>query len=477
MSDVRKNYLYSVLYQFLTIIVPLITTPYLSRTLGAEKVGIYSYTNSIVQYFVLISMLGILDYGNRTIAACKNKEERSKTFGEIFFIQLFTSIVALILYNIYVYIDNNTYKIIAIIQGIAIVSSLLDINWFFFGIERFKLTVTRNMVIKILSLIFIFLFVIDSDDLWKYVLIMVSSTLLSNLILWLFLKNEINIIKLNVRQSIRHLGPCFILMIPLLSRSIFVYLDKTMLGLLAGMTETGYYEYSEKIILAATSILTSLGTVMLPRISSLVAMKKEEEARKITSLSMDFIAGIGMPLTLGILAVSDSLVNVFLGESYSNCNIVNVMAITIILVGWTNVIRTQYILPYKKDKVYTLAVILGAIIDFFVNFLLIPSYGAFGAAIGWVCAEVVITLTQTYCASKYLPICQYLKNCFGFFVNAIIMFIIVKYINFFGDNSLTSLLFELITGIFSYTVLTVIYVKSFRKDLWNQFKNILHTTK
>lgn len=469
MSSVSKNYLYSVLYQMLTIAIPLITTPYLSRTLGAEGVGVYSYTNSIVQYFVLISMLGINEYGIREIGSKQNKEDRSKSFKEIYSIQAITSAIALVAYFVYLFVVNPQYKTIALIQSIVLVTSMLDINWFFFGIERFKLTVTRNTIIKLFSLVAIFVFVKDSSDLWKYVIIVIGGNLLSNIILWIFLKEEIISTKISITNIARHFIPCLILLLPMLSRSIFVYLDKTMLGMLSGMVETGYYEYSEKIILAVTSILTALGTVMLPRISFLIAQGKERDAHKLTGLSIDFVVGLGMPLVMGILAVSDSLVSVFLGDDYVGCeNIVNCMAITVILVGWTNVIRTQYILPYKKDKIYMIAVALGAIVDLGVNLLLIPAYGAFGAAIGWVAAELVITFTQTICASKKLPIIQYLWQCRGFAINSVIMCLVVHNVSRSFDSPLKSLIVGVLSGIFVYGVSTGIYIKLIRKDLWLQ---------
>nr|WP_297771110.1 flippase [uncultured Butyrivibrio sp.] len=478
MANVKKNYLFSVSYQILKIIVPIITTPYLSRILGAEMVGIYSYTNSIVQYFILISMLGILDYGNRTIASLKSKKERGQVFGEIYFIQFCSSSIALACYFLYILLFNPPYKRIAIIQGISLVASMVDINWFFFGIEKFKLTVTRNMFIKIASLVLIYVCVKSKNDLWKYVSIMVFSTFISNIILWLFIRREIFFEQVSFKKAIRHLKPCLILMLPLLSRSIFVYLDKTMLGIMAGMTETGYYEYSEKIVLAATSILTPLGTVMLPRISNLLSKGDEQTAQRYTSLSMDFVVACGAAFTAGIMSISDTFVYYFLGSEFRYCGIIlKVMSITILLVGWTNVIRTQYVLPYKKDKLYMLAVFFGAIVDFIINYALIPTMGALGAAIGWVAAEIVITLTQTVYSARKLPIQTYIKKDAGFILSAIIMYMILHIIRYsIEGNGLILLLIEIIFGAILYLSLALLYIFFFRKDLWILTRNYFGRT-
>lgn len=468
MSNVKKNYIFSLIYQILNIIVPLITTPYLSRVLGAEQVGIYSYTNSIVQYFVLISMLGIVDYGSRTIASIRECEVRSENFKEIYLIQLIASILAIFIYYFFIFFIYKQYLAIAVIQGIALLSSLLDINWFFWGIENFKLTVTRNMIIKIISLFAIFVLVKDNSDLGKYVLIITLSTLIGNIILWCYLKNEVTDVKICKKDIVKHFFPCLTLMIPLISRSIFVYMDKTMLGILGGMIETGYYEYSEKIILAATSVLTPLGTVMLPRISCLLSEGMEKEANRYTELSLEFVVAVGGALTLGIIAVSDNLVMCFLGQNFMDCScIVKVMAVTVILVGWTNVIRTQYILPYKKDRIYILAVVGGAIVDFMINLLLIPKYGAVGAAIGWVAAEIVITVTQTCCAGRKLPIFQCIKKCRGYVGNALIMYLIIKILNSRMPCSLGTLICKVTLGIIIYSFLGIIYIKRNRTEIWD----------
>ncbi len=469
MNSVKNNYMYSLIYQILISLIPLITTPYLARILGAENVGIYSYSNSIVQYFVLIARLGILDYGSRTIAMAKDKIERGKIFFEIYFIQILMGIISLVLYLIYLNICVSEYYLIFQIQSISILTALADINWFFFGIEKFKITVTRNIIIKFVSLISVFVFVKTKDDLIRYVLIMVLSSFLSNAVLWIFLRKEIEISSLKIRNSFQHFTPCLILMLPLLSRSIFVYLDKTMLGLMASMMETGFYEYSEKIIVMITSIVTPLGTVMLPRITNLLARHEEKKAQQYTALSLDFVVAAGSALTVGMFVLAEPIIMVFLGESYIGCiKIVKVMSLTILLVGWTNVIRTQYILPYHKDKIYALAVFLGALVDFIVNILLIPRYGAYGAAIGWVAAEIVITVTQTYFAGKNLPVFSYLKKNIGFVINSLLMGIVVKFIEKFWKMSIISLMGCFLSGVGIYIFLTILFLKYFRKDLWER---------
>ena len=219
MSSVKKNFLYSILYQMLVLIVPLITTPYVSRTVGAEGIGVYTYTYSIAYYFVLIAMLGINNYGNRTIAKVRDdKEKMSDTFISIYTLQFVMSMIMIFIYVIYVLFFANEYKWMHVIQMIYMISVIFDINWFYFGLEKFKITITRNIIIKIISTIFIFVFVKERADLWKYTIIMTTSTLITQMYLWVILKKNVYIskerIQKNYKDALKHLKPTLILFIP-----------------------------------------------------------------------------------------------------------------------------------------------------------------------------------------------------------------------------------------------------------------------
>ena len=187
MNQLKKNFLYNIVYQILILILPLITIPYVSRVLNADGIGIYSYTYSIISYFMLISMLGINNYGNRVISKVRDDPEHlSQTFFSIYFIQLFMTILMIICYTLFVFLFVKEYKNIALLQSIYLFSNLFDINWFFFGIEKFKVTITRSTVLKVLSMILIFIFIKSKNDVWLYTLLLSGSTFLSQLLLFPF---------------------------------------------------------------------------------------------------------------------------------------------------------------------------------------------------------------------------------------------------------------------------------------------------
>ena len=466
MNQIKKNFLYNVIYQILIIFVPLITVPYVSRVLEPSGVGIYSYTYSIVYYFILIAMLGINNYGNRTIAKVKDdKEKLSKSFLSIYSIQLFMTIVMTLIYLIYIFIFDNQYKTIALIQTIYLVATLFDINWFFFGLEEFKVTITRNTVLKLLSLILIFIFVKEINDLWKYTLILSGCALLSQLLLLPFLKKHIKFVKITKKDIKTHIKPMLILFIPVISVSLYKIMDKIMLGSMANIKEVGYYEQAEKIINVPLSVITALGTVMLPRISNLVANSKKDIVMMYIKKSVNLMMFFAFGTCFGMIAISDSFVPLFLGNEFTNSIILlNLISITIIFISFGNITRTQYLIPYERDKDYTMSTILGAVINLVINYLLIPKYQGIGACIGTIFAELFVMIYQIFAVRKELPIVDYFKICTKYFIISLIMFIIIYPINYIDMNSILKISIQVILGTIIYGLFNYKYILSIIKE-------------
>lgn len=457
----KKNFIYNIIYQILVLILPLVTVPYVSRILGADGVGIYSYTYSIAYYFMIIAMLGLNNYGNRTIAKVRDdKEKLSKEFCSIYALQLIISIIMIICYLLYVVIFNNQYKLIAFIQIMYVISSMFDINWFFFGIEKFKLTITRNTIIKILSLIFIFIFVKTPDDVWKYTAILAGSTLFSNIILFSFLHKYVRFVKVGRRDIFKHFKPNLVMFLPVIAVSIYKIMDKIMLGILSTVTEVGYYENAEKITQVPIAIITALGTVMLPRVSNMLSNNKEEEVKKIIGKTMPFILFLAFPMVFGICAVSKDFSLIFFGNEFEKCGLlIQLLSITIIFLSWGNVIRTQYLIPKEKDKEYVISAFLGAIVNFIMNCIFIPKYTSIGACIGTIAAEFIVMCYQSWVVRKELPLKEYMLNSLGFFIKAIIMFIIIMPLGKqIKNNDLLRIVVQVLIGVIVYVLLNFKYI-------------------
>ena len=264
----KKNFIYNSLYQLLTILMPLVVTPYISRVLGAEDIGLYSYSHAIAYYFVMFAMLGLSNYGNRTIAFVRdNKKGLSRKFCEIYIMQLIVSAIVIVCYILYAIFMSNT--IMTWIMLIYVVSTAFDISWLFFGLEQFKITAIRSSIIKVLSTVLIFIFVKNQSDVFLYALIMVLGILLNQVVLWMYAFRFVKIESVSKRDVLKHLKPNLLLFVPVIAISLYKMMDKIMLGAMSDLTQVGFYENTEKIIQVPMALIISLGTVMMPRISNL----------------------------------------------------------------------------------------------------------------------------------------------------------------------------------------------------------------
>ncbi len=474
-KSVKKNYIYNLIYQIVAIILPFITTPYLSRVLGATNIGIYGYTLSISTYFILFGSLGIALYGQREIAYEQNNIKKySKSFIEILSLRIITMTISLALFYLIFCINgefNNYFKILTL----ELIANTLDISWFFQGLEEFKKTVGRNLIIKTISVILIFIFVKTKNDLNIYFIIYTVSILIGNLSLWLYLPKFITlkyIKKLNLKK---HFKATLVLFIPQIAIQIYTILDKTMLGtIIVNKAEVGYYTQAEKMIKLMLTIITSLGTVMLPRIASSYAKGDSETIKIYITRAFNLVFLISIPMIVGIVCISNVFVPWFFGKGYDKVIPIMIILTPILLfIGMSNVIGMQYLLPTKKQKEYTYSVIIGAIVNFLINLILIPRYGAIGAAIGTIIAEATVTVSQIFYTKKYIDYKKILKLTKNYFISSIVMLIMILIIKITMGNSLFSMFVQIGVGVTAYGICLLILKDKFVQYFINIFLNYI----
>lgn len=402
MNKVIKNYIYNITYQVLVLIVPLITTPYISRVLGAKGVGIFSYTNSIVQYFILFGCIGLNLYGQREVAYVQHDRiKRDSVFWELLTLRVVTISISLFVFH-FTLVSNGKYSSIFILMQIDIIASMVDISWFFQGIEDFKKIVIRNLIIKIVGVILIFVFVNSSNDLRVYVLCHSLTLLLGNISMWFYLPKLVNRVRFRSLNIIRHIKPTCMLFLPQIATSIYTVLDKTMIGFLTGIEEeVAFYEQGQKLVKIVMVFVTSLGTVMLPRVANLFKLNEIEKIKQYLSKSFTFVFFLSFPMMFGLIALSCSIVPWFFGSGYDRV-VPNMMVISPILVfiAISNILGTQYLIPVGRQKEFTIAVITGSVVNFAFNSILIPRLFSIGAAIATVVAEFSVMAVQMYFTRK-----------------------------------------------------------------------------
>ena len=460
-KNIKKNFLYQITYRILIIITPLITSPYLSRVLGVESLGRYSASQAYVNYFVLFAMLGVDNYGNRSIAKVQNnKEAREKEFWNIYAIQFAASCLSIIVYIICIhnYIDKSL-SILYILQGLCIVSSLLDINWFFFGCEQFKITVTRNIIIKILSVIAILIFVKSPADLWIYILILSGSMVCSQIVLWACLHRYISIRKPELKECRKHIFPIMRLFIPVLASSVFHIMDKTMLNILSDDANSGYYYNADKLINIPLGIVTALSTVLLPRITNIIHTKGDGDANVLLNKSCELLMFISCAISFGIGGIADIFVPLFFGEGYEKCIVlVRCFVPVLIIKAMGDHTRSQYLIPKEKDNLYTIAVFGGAFLNLIANYLLIRRYEALGAVIGTLIAEFIVMLIQVLGVRREIDFIQMFFKQAIYLVFAGIMYLVLIIVeNILDINAILKLFVMILAGGFTYLAQCFIY--------------------
>ena len=394
----KKNYVYNVLYQVLLLIVPLVTTPYISRVIGVDGVGQYSYAQSLITYFTLFAALGFGYYAQREIAAVREDAyARSKLFWEVTICRLVPTAICLAV-NLTLCFTNvyGDESGLMLIMSCSIAAVAIDSSFYFQGMEDFGKIVLRNTIVKVLTVAMIFIFVNSPDDLGLYALINLGMAAVGNATLWIGLPSCLVRVKAGDIHPFRHMPGTLRLFIPTIVISIYTVLDKTLIGVITQSdAQNAYYEQADKIVKIALTVVTCLGSVMIPRNTAEYRSGNIEKLRSNIYFASKFVWFLGTALAFGISAVIFNFNTWFFGEGYDGVNGIAVMlSVLCIAIGMSNVIGVQYLIPLGRDKAFTLTVTAGAVVNTLLNIPLIIFFGAFGAAIATVIAECTVTAAQ-----------------------------------------------------------------------------------
>lgn len=453
-----KNFLYNASYQIFLLLVPLLTTPYLARVLGPHGVGINSYTNSVMQYFVLFGCLGTNLYGSRKIAFVRDKrQELSDTFWGIISLRIFMLSMSFIFFMIFIFVTNSYYSVYYIAQSVTILATILDVSWFFMGIENFSVTVIRNFAVKIVTLISIFIFVKSPKQLVLYILLISLSLLIGNMTMIPSLKNYVlkpSFKALNIKN---HLLPSLSLFVPEVATQIYLVLNKTMLGIIVSVQASGFYDQSDKIIKVVLAIVTATGTVMLPHVANAYINGNKEKTKEYLYDSFSIVTMISIPLFMGVAAVSNKLVPLFFSNKFISVSpLLFVESIVILFVAWSNAIGLQYLVPTKQTKQYTTSVLIGSGVNILLNIPLIIIFGTMGSIISTASSELAVTVYQLFSIRKQVSLRTLFAGVYKYVISGIAMFILVYTLDRELPYTWTFLIIEIFIGAIVYLLLTIV---------------------
>ncbi len=481
MKSLTKNYIYDLLYRVLQIITPLITAPYVSRVLGAEGIGAYSYTASICSYFTLFAILGSDTYGQREIAFCgSNKEKRSQIFWEIFFIRAVGILVSSFIYYSFCLNTKTELKTLFLLQLLDFIGLLFDVAWLMQGVEEFGTLLLRNLIIKISSIISLFVFVRGSDDLYIYVALMAFSRIMGNVSIIPNLRKYIRKPQVKVSLVWRHIKPIIVLFFPTIALSIYNSFDKIMLGNLTNSSaQNGFYEQGLKIITLAITIVASLGNVMAPRMALLYSENNQEKLNYYLYSSVEIVWMLAMPISCGIAAISSNLIPWFLGKGYEEVIILlKCFAPICVAMGLKSVIGLQYLIPIKAEKKYTLSIIIGLVLNVLLNSYFIPRYQAKGAVIASVISEYLIVVCQMYMIRKYVSIPKVFSTIKFKLFAAVLMGVAIDFMSQYMRPSILNTCILIATGgLIYFCILLLVKDTMLKKVVSNLKKNFFGVSK
>lgn len=402
--SVKKNYIYSLLYQVTMYIMPLLTTPYISRVFGATSIGIQSYTTSVTSYFVLLGALGTTIYGQQRTAQSRSDQKKcSVLFWEIAVLRVLSTFLALGIFALYV-CRSREYLLYYTILSLNIIAQIFDISWFFQGQEYFSFVVIRNFLVKISGCILLFAVVRRKDQLWLYILILAATALIGNITMWMGLPRFL--VKIDWKQVHigQHIRPTMVYFIPTVATSIYTVLDKVMIGAMtAAFDESGFYEQANKVITIGKAVIFSLNSVMLSRVSFYFSQGDDRKAKNALIKTLDFVLFMGIAMAAGLAGIARNFVPWFYGTGYGQvCGLLWMEGLLIPIIGISNCLVNSYLTPSGQQSRVNKALIAGAAVNFCLNLGLIPAYFSMGAAAASVIAEAIVSGICVYLSRKYM---------------------------------------------------------------------------
>ena len=469
-----QNVFYNMLYQIIATVLPIITTPFVARTLGLHSNGIHSFTESIVTYFVIVGSLGTSLHGIRKIAyVSDNKELLPKATMEIIVLKLFLMLATLAVY-IPTLCFGNELSYIYRIQIITIVANGIDISWFYQGVEDFKKVTIRNLLIKVIFIAALFLFIRKPSDLKLYVFFIAISSLLGNLVMFYYLPKYIDIRTVKKIKPFSHVKPCVMLFIPQAMNYIYALLDRSMLGWMTNTDNVSIYDQAQRLIRMVTAILQSVGYAMMARVANLTASNDKEGIKEYIGKSFNFNLFLAFPAVFGVLAVADDFIPFFLGSEYLGVvPTLKILSVLMLTMSINSILGVQLLMPMGKEKIYTLSTTVGAVVNVAINIILIPKFGIIAACISSIVAEMAVLLISYWNVKDMINIRNILKDNVWVILASVIMYFVVRLVALIDVSVVLKLILELMAGGGIYFIMMLITKNQILKIILEKVLGIL----
>ena len=414
MASLKKNIFWNSVRVGSNLVFPLVTFPYVSRVLGPDTIGLFNYVTAIAAYFTLFASLGFPIYGVREIANVKDKpEEFGNIVNSIFTANVIATFIVYLAYFVVALLISGEYLLLYSIIGLSVLMSCISFDWFYQGIEDFRYITVRSLIIKVISIVGLFIFVHDKSDLLAYAILSIVGTCGNN-ILNLIRINKYVKLRFSLVDCWKHTRGASTLFLGTIAVSLYTNLNSIMVGALGTMEAVGFFTTGNKVVSLVMTIITAVTSTIIPRMSYLVGNGKEEEAAFLQKKTINLLNYMSLPMIAGLVILAKPIILVFSGEEFL-----------------PSVIVLQILYPIRKEKYGNYAVIIGALVNLVLNFFLIPQYAYVGVAVSVVCAETVITLAHYIFAMKYMKLKLHdfipIKSVVSTLVMALVVYVCSSY--------------------------------------------------
>ncbi len=477
--SLKKNALLNNIRLLLSFLLPLVTFPYVSRILGAGGMGKVEFANSFVQYFVLFTALGIPTYGIREVARVRDDSFLlSKTVAELSVILIFTVFAGYAVYLAFIFFipffrsDLNLFLIVAP----TIILSDFSFEWFYQGIENQQYITVRYIFIKLIQLVLIFAFIKKSADYLKYALILVGFNAVSSVFNIIHLRKYVCFVPHKCLELKKHLKPVLVIFASVIAVSIYTQLDTVMIGFFRGNEEVGIYTAANRVVRIILTLVTSLSAVIIPKIENALKNNRLDEYNSLLNKSLSFILLFAFPCLLGILVCADDIILLFAGNDFKDAIFsIQLLCPIILIVGLANFVGLQVLYANRKEKYYTAAVSVAAVVNFVCNFILIPKIGQVGAVVGTLIAETVGLCLMSFLGRTFLCSAKLKVHVLKYILGAGVMGIVVFLLKRFFVSSCFSMVVRLtvcvLCGAVVYAFVMFLLQESLCVNIWGQVKN------
>lgn len=403
----KKNIGYNTLLTLSNYFIPLLVFPYISRILGVKNLGLYSFVDSVINYFILFSMMGITTVGIREIARSKkSNQDLSDNFSSLFVLNAITTFVVLFIFiaTIFILPQFIEHKKLFYIGGAKILANLFLIEWLYKGMENFKFITLRTISVKLLYVLSVFIFVKKQDDYDIYYVLTVGSTIVNAIINWYYSKKItfLSFKRIKIRPFIK---PFFILGIYGLLTSMYTTFNIIYLGFVAGEREVGFYTAATKIQAILLSLYTAYSNVVMPHVSSMIAQKKNEEVKTLINMSIDALYVFCIPIIYSCLILAPQIIFIISGNGYEGAVLpMRIVMPLILIIGLEQILIIQILTPFRQDRYILKSSINGASTGLILNLILVNRFNSVGSSIVWVVSEIVVLISAIYFVNKEVDI-------------------------------------------------------------------------